>query len=60
MNTADKITAIVADLEALKTAVAALPTTAGTTTVDLSPVTTAVAGVQTTVDAIKADLTPSA
>lgn len=57
MTIADQILAIQTELDAVKTAVAAIPTTPATATVDLSQVTTAVAGVQTTVDAIKADLT---
>lgn len=60
MTIADQILAIQAELDAVKTAVAAIPTTPATATVDLSPVITAVAGVQSTVDVIKADLTPTA
>lgn len=60
MTIADQIIAIQADLTALKTAVAALPTTStGTNTVDLTPVTTAVAAVQATVTGIDANLKPT-
>lgn len=52
---ADAIIAIQADLAAVKTAVAALPTSAG----DSTAVLAAVANVQTSVDAVKTELTPT-
>lgn len=59
MTIADNIIAIKTDLDAVKIAVAAIPTTALPATVDLTAVTNALATANTGIAAIEAQLQPT-